>query len=371
MRPVLRTLPAVLLLSLLAACSRPEPAPEPIRAVRTLTVGVESASLVREFAAEVRPRTESRLAFRVGGKLVRRSVDLGDTVKAGQLLAQLDPQDLKLGQEAARAAVQAAQTQQELAAADFKRYKELHQQGFIGAAELERRDATLKAAQATLEQVRAQAGVQVNQASYAQLLADVSGVVIGVDAEPGAVVAAGTPILRLAPDGPRDVVFAVPEDQIGALRALAGRKEALKVRLWGMSEPLRATVREVAAAADATTRTFLVKADVGRAEVRLGQTATVLIDSPQTTGVTRLPLPAVTELGGHSSVWLLDVPTMTVKSQPVTVAGADGNAVLISAGLRPGQEVVTAGVHVLTPGQKVKRYLEPGAATPAAASAAR
>lgn len=357
----------LLALSLLGACSRTEPAPEPIRAVRTQTVGLGQASVEREFAAEVRARTESRLAFRVGGKLVRRNVDLGSVVKVGQVLAQLDPQDLKLGQDAARAVVQAAQTQQEQAAADFRRYKELRDQGFIGAAELERRETALKSAQAALEQARAQAGVQVHQAAYAQLQADVSGVVTGVEAEPGAVVGAGTPILRLAHDGPRDVVFSVPEDQVAVLRTLLGRKDALTVRLWGVDGTLPAILREVAAAADPTTRTFQVKADVGRAAVRLGQTATVLLDGPKTTGVTRLPLSAVTELGGRSSVWLLDAQTMTVKPQAVTVAGAEGNTVLISAGLQPGQEVVTAGVHVLTPGQKVKRYMERGAAAGGAA----
>lgn len=357
--PTLTTVVALVTLGALSACSRPEPAPEPVRAVRTLTVGRESATLSREFAAEVRARTESRLAFRVGGKLVRRTVDLGDSVKAGQLLAQLDPQDLKLGQDAARAAVQAAQTSLDQTAADFRRYKELREQGFISAAELERRDSALKAAQAQLEQARAQAGVQVNQVGYAQLSSDVAGVVTGVDAEPGAVVTAGTPILRIAHAGPRDVVFSVPEDQVGALRGLIGRKDAIAVRPWGAQALLHATVREVAAAADAATRTFLVKADIGAADLRLGQTATVLLPGREHNDVTRLPLTAVLELAGRSSVWLLDPQSMTVRSQPVEVAGADTNMVLISAGLTPGQEVVTAGVHVLNPGQKVKRYRGP------------
>lgn len=368
MRQALHLVTAAALAVLLAACSRPEPAPEPIRAVRTLTVGTGQAVLAREYAAEVRARTESRLGFRVGGKLVRRTVDLGDAVKAGQLLAQLDPQDLKLGQEAARAAVQAAQTNADQNAADLKRFRELREQGFISAAELERRESTWKASQAQLEQARAQAGVQVNQAGYAQLMADVSGVVTAVEAEPGAVVGAGTPILRIAHDGPRDVVFSVPEDQVGALRGLIGRSEALKVRLWGADAPMRASVREVAAAADPTTRTFLVKADVGMAALRLGQTATVELEGTVRSDVVRLPLPAVLELGGKSNVWVLDAATMTVRPQPVTVAGADANAVLVSAGLTPGQEVVTAGVHVLTPGQKVKRYQERGASAPAAAA---
>ncbi|MEW6704545.1 MAG: efflux RND transporter periplasmic adaptor subunit [Pseudomonadota bacterium] len=360
---VLAAAVAVAAASLLAACSKPAPAPEPIRAVRTVTISPESAGGAHEFAAEVKARTESRLSFRVGGKLVRRAVDLGATVKAGQVLAQLDPQDLQLGQQAARAALTSAQAQYDQSAADFKRFKDLRDQGFISAAELERRETALKAAQAQLDQARAQAGVQSNQAAYATLVADAAGVITGVEAEPGAVVGAGTPVLRLAHDGPRDVVFSVPEDQVAAVRALAGVTGGLKAKLWGDGSTLPATVREVAAAADPVTRTFLVKADIGRAPVRLGQTAAVHMDLPKTVGVTKLPLAAVMEVQGKTAVWLVDKASMTVRPQPIQVAGAEGNAVLVSAGLTAGQTVVTAGVHVLTPGQKVKLYVEPRSTT--------
>lgn len=353
------SLSIVLLAGLLAACAKPEPAPEAIRAVRTMTVSTGSAGGVHEYAAEVKARTESRLGFRVGGKLVRRTADLGDAVKAGQLLAQLDPQDLRLGQDVARAALMSAQASYDQTATDFKRFKELRDQGFISAAELERRETSLKAARAQLEQARAQAAVQGNQTAYASLTADAAGVVTGVEAEPGAVVAAGTPVLRLAHDGPRDVVFTVPEDQVAGLRALAASRGALKVRLWGEGNAaLPAAVREVSAAADPVTRTFLVKADIGRAPARLGQTATVMMELPRTVGVVKLPLSAVMEMQGRSSVWLVDKASMTVRPQPIQVAGAEGNAVLVNGGLQTGQIVVTAGVHVLTPGQKVKFYEE-------------
>lgn len=366
-----------LLLPILAACSRPPPPAEPVRAVRTLTVATDSAGGAYEYAAEVRARIESRLGFRVGGKIVRRQADLGDTVKAGQALAQLDPQDLRLSQDSARAALSSAQANLALAEADYRRYQELLAQGFISAAELERRDTTLKAARATYQQAQAQAAVQGNQAGYATLVADASGVVTAIEAEPGQVVAAGAPVLRLAHDGPRDVVFSVPEDREALVRALEGKPGALRVRLWGSTETFPATVREVAAATDAVTRTFLVKADVGRAPVKLGQTATALVDLPRSDGVIKLPLSALIEAGGQTSVWLLDAASMTVKTQPVQVAGAEGSRAIVVGGLAPGQEVVTAGVHVLTPGQKVRRYAEPtpasaptAAAVAAAASAA-
>lgn len=354
-----------------AACAKTEAPPDPVRAVRTLTVSAQSAGGTAEYAGEVRSRTESRLGFRVGGKIVRRNAELGSSVKAGQVLAQLDAQDLRLGQDSARAALLAAQANHDLAQADYQRFKELLDKGFISSAELERRDTTLKAARAQLDQAKAQSSVQGNQAGYASLVADASGVITGVDAEPGMVVAAGTPVLRLAHDGPRDVLFSVPEDKVNLIKALAAQPGAFKVRLWGdTSEPMAASIREIGASADPVTRTFLVKADIGRVgAVRLGQTATVLVSMPRTEGVTKLPLSALKEEQGRTMVWLLDRDSMTVKLQPVQFAGADGNEAVVSAGLSPGQVVVTAGVHVLTPGQKVKFYVDPEAPAASAASA--
>jgi multidrug efflux system membrane fusion protein len=367
-----RSLPALALLCsllALAACSRPEPAPEPVRAVRTVQVAETTASGALEYAAEIRARVESRLGFRVSGKLSARTAEVGQRVRAGAVLAQLDPQDLQLGQQASDAAVRAAQVQAEQAEADFRRFRELRDQGFISAAELERRETSLKAARAQFEQARAQAGVQGNQAGYARLLAPAPGVVTAVEAEVGNVVAAGTPVVRLAHDGPRDAVFSVPEDQAPALRQLTGRPGALQLRPWGATESSPATVREVAAAADPVTRTFLVKADTGRALLQLGQTATVLLPRPPRAGVVTLPLSAVTRLQGQTAVWVVDTATMTLRAQPVEVADADGNAVVIARGLTAGQHVVTAGVHVLAAGQRVK-FHEPVAAAAAPAVAA-
>ena len=361
-----------LLTVLMSGCSKQAAAPEPERAVRTQLVSTGNASASHEYAAEVKPRVESRLSFRVSGKLLSRSVNLGDTVKAGQVLARIDAQDLKLAEAAAAAGVAAARTNRDQMGADYKRFVDLQRQGFISTAELERRDSAFKAAQAQLDQAKAQADVQGNQAGYAQLVADGAGVVTGVEAEPGQVLAAGTPVVRIALDGPRDIVFSVPEDQIGRVKAAAGVLGAFKVRLWGNDKTYPLALREVSAAADPVTRTFLIKADSGKLDVRLGQSATVVLDLPQRSGVIKLPLSAVLQQSGKTSVWVLDGASMTVKPVAVQVGGADGNEVLIASGLSPNQEVVVAGVHVLSPGQKVKRYAPPRTiAAPAASAASR
>lgn len=348
---------------MLAACSKPEPPAEPVRAVRTMVVAADGAQVVHEYAGEVRARTESRLSFRVGGKLLKRHVDLGQHVKAGQLIAELDPRDLQLGEAASQAAVRSAQVNLELAQADVRRYQELAAQGFISGAELQRREVTLKAAQAQLDQARAQSGVQGNQAAYTVLRAEAAGVITAVEAEPGAVLTAGTTVVRLAHDGPRDIVFSVPEQRVATLRAHASRPGALTATLWGAPSAAKpARLRDLAAAADPATRTFLAKAEVADPAMRLGQTATVRLAEPAVRGLPRVPLSAVFEHQGRTSLWVLDPATMTVSPRPIAVGGAQGNEVVVAGGVDPGATVVTAGVHVLTPGQKVTRWVDPAAA---------
>ena len=354
-RSILAILGAAMLVS---ACSRPAPPEEPVRSVKVITVGLGAFESGQEYAGEVRARVESRLGFRVAGKITKRTVEVGQRVKAGQLLAQLDPRDYQLAADAGRAQVVSATTQRDLAAADLTRYRALKDQNFISGAELERREATLKAAQATLEQAQAQLAGQGNQTGYTQLLADVSGVVTAVEAEAGQVVAAGTPVVRIAQDGPRDVVFAVPEDKLA--RVPVG--SAVTVRSWTGGPSLRGTVRELAASADPVTRTFPVKVtlsekDAGEA-LPLGATAYVVpqAGAQLAGGVIKLPTSALRQEGKGSAVWVLDTASMTVRSQPVQIATADGNEAVIASGLQPGQKVVSAGVHVLSPGQKVTIY---------------
>ena len=340
---------------LLVACTRPAPLEEPVRAVKLVTVGLESMQSAPEFAGEVRAQVESRLGFRVAGKITRRQVEVGQHVKAGQVLAQLDPQDYKLAADAAKAQLTAAAANRDLAVADFKRFKELKEQNFISGAELERRDATLKAAQAQFSQAQSQLSGQGNQLAYATLVADVPGVVTAVEAEPGQVVAAGSPVVRLAQDGPRDVVFSVPEDKVAAIKV----GSRVTVRAWSTSATVKGLVRELAASADPVTRTFLVKVALSGKEMpALGSTVAVQPQalSRSAVPVIKLPTSALRQEGNATAVWVFDPASMTVKLVPVQVVTADGNDVVVVGGLQPGMQVVVAGVHVLQAGQKVTVY---------------
>ena len=354
-------------IALLAACSKPVTVQEPVRAVKLLTVQIDNMISGAEFAGEVRARVESRLAFRVAGKVTRRPAEVGQRVRPGQTLAQLDPQDFKLATEAMRAQLQVTQTNRDLAAADVKRYRELKEQNFVSAIELDRREAALKAALAQVEQMQAQLSTMLNQSSYTTLLADVAGVVTAVDVEPGQVVAAGATVARVAQDGPRDVLFSVPEDRVGLMKL----GSPVHVRQWSDGTRLNGTIREVAALADPVTRTFQVKVGLVGGELPpLGSTVTVFpqVLSAKGLPVIKLPTSALKQDAKGSAVWVFDPVSQTLRSQPVVVLAADGNEAVVSQGLAPGMQVVSAGVHVLQAGQKVSVFRAAGA--PAIAKAA-
>ena len=337
----------------LAACSKPAPTEPIVRSVKTLVVSASAATVAQQFSGEIRARVESRLGFRVAGKITKRHVEAGQIVRNGQALMEVDAADYVLAAAAASAGVTAARVDYEQQVADLKRFSDLFNQGFISGTELDRRKAGVNAAKARLDQTQAVNAGQSNQARYSTLYADSDGVVVSIDAEPGQVVAAGTPVLRLARSGARDVVFALPEDQ--ALAVKTG--QALGVRLWSApGQRLDASVREVAAAADSVTRTYQVKATLPQADsLKLGMTATVELGlASGAPAFIKLPLSAVFEQQGQSSVWVFDPTSSTVSMQVIKIAAADGNAVVVAGGLKPGQVVVAAGTHVMQQGMKVK-----------------
>jgi len=356
-----------LALLVLAACGKKEYKELPTRAVKLMAAADHVPDQTREsFSGEVHARIESRLAFRVGGKLVSRAAQLGQSVQAGQVLAQLDPRDYQLGAQAARAQVQAATTARDLAAADLKRFESLRAQGFISGAQLEKYQAQFKANSAQLEQAQAQAAVQNNQADYGQLKADHAGIITAILAEPGQVLGAGQAVVQLAQDGPRDVIFSLPE---GAQKS-APLGSVVNISSWTASsaqvqQHWTGHVREVAASADPMTRTFAVKVAIDAAQNQapsLGSTVHVQLKNAKTQepAVIELPLSALKREGKNTTVFVY-TPTQgqvqgQVHQRVVQTADVDGDAVRIVQGIQPGELVVTAGVHTLTDGQKVQRY---------------
>ena len=340
---------STLLCLVLASCSRPVEKVEEIRPVRAMVVAAGTGKTIIELAGEIQPRYESQLGFRVGGKLIARKVEVGTLVKRGQVLMQLDPLDLQLAQSQAKAAVSATESTLALAKADLDRYRELRQKNFVSQALLDAKEAAYKSAVASHEQANAGLKVQANQSSYSTLYADADGVITAVQAEVGQVVAAGTPVVKLARTAEKEVRVSIPEDQIEVLRQVTD----LAVKTWANSNvAISGRLRELSPIADPATRTYTAKISLPRAgpEIRLGMTATVQFAAPALPGI-HLPMTALVNSKEGTAVWVVE--SGVVKLVPVQVASATGTEVLIAQGLSAGQSVVTAGVNQLRPGQKV------------------
>lgn len=338
---------------LLAGCG--EKAPPPVAQPRTVlahTVQAGSAASRAEYSGEVRARHEVSLGFRVGGKLVARLVDVGDRVVAGQVLARLDSADLALSASGAEANLAAAAAERAFAQAEARRYRELHAQQFVSAAALDAKDSALKAAEEKYRALAAQSGLAGNQRGYAELRADSAGVVAAVLAEAGQVVAAAQPVLKLARSGEKEVLVAVPENRVAELEQ-AGE---VAVILWAAPEKAyRGRVREVAPQADPVTRTYAARVSIldAGAEVRLGQTARVLLNKASGDAQTLLPLGSVFQQGAQPAVWLIDAEDH-VHLRPVTVAAWREDGVAVKSGLADGERIVAAGAHKLTEGEAVR-----------------
>lgn len=346
-------LPATLL-ALLAACGRDTPPPPPadVRPVRAEQIGLQADHTSTRYAGEVRARYETDLAFRVAGRVQTRLVEVGAQVKAGQLIATLDPQDYALVASAAQAQLTAAEAESRLAQQDLQRFTELRAQNFISPAELDRRRTTAEAALARTRQLRAEAARQGNQQSYTRLTAPLAGVVTSIAFEAGQVVAAGQPVVKLAQSGEREVQIDVPENAIDTLRAA----QDLTIRLWsapGLTYAGR--LRELSPMADEGSRTYsarvrFIKPDAG---VKLGMTATVEVGSEAAPGLS-VAQAALFKVNGQPQVWVVDPATQKVAARSVQLGALSGDRAAVISGLKTGEWVVTAGVHKIAPGQQVR-----------------
>lgn len=336
-------------LGLVAACAPPEtPAPAP-RIV--LVQAAAPAGLSQTvYVGEVRARHEADLAFRVGGKLVSRLVDVGATVQAGTLLARLDPQDLQLALQTAAAQLAAAESEYATARADQARYADLLARKFVSQAAFDAKNNAFRSAQARLEQARAQVALSGNQAAYGSLTADQPGVVTAVLADAGQVVSAGQAVLRIARPDEKEIAIAVPEGRIAELRSTA----RFAVSTWAQPDQiLTGALRELAPAADPVTRTYAARIRIGSAPagLQLGMTARVALGNGDGNALL-VPLTAVVNLGQGPLVWT--VVDGKAKPRPVRVQQYREDGVVLAGGLEPGQQVVVAGVAKLVADMAVR-----------------
>jgi RND family efflux transporter MFP subunit len=349
----LSALGAIALLPLLAACDVPAASATATaeRPVQVRRVAFENENPIREFVGVVRARHETDLGFRVAGKIVARNVNVGDLVRAGDVVARLDPQDLELQVESARSELAAATSNLAQTSVDELRYAGLKAHGYAAVADYDRKKVAKDEAEGRLEHAQRALDLASNQLAYADLRADADGVITATLAEPGQVVNVGQAVARLAHSGEKEAVVALPESFIGA----AQRSQAT-VRLW--ADPDRsftARLRELSPQADDLTRTYAARFTIENPDgtVVLGMTATVRLALASAAQVARLPLAAILNRGTGPSVYLVDASSALVL-RPVTVASFSENAALVVSGISDGDRVVTLGVQKLEAGAKVR-----------------
>ena len=304
----------------------------------------------RTFTGIVEARVQSDLGFRVGGKILERSVNMGQRVQKGQVLMRLDDVDLKLSFAAQQANVEAARAKYIQAHADEARYAALVKSGAVSRQEYDQARAARDSAKGQLEAAEAQARVSNNSSEYAVLLADADGVIVRTLSEPGQVVAAGQTVIQLAHDGPREALINLPEGVRPDLGTMAS------ARLYGRDQMYQARLRELSDAADPASRTFAARyvLEGEAASAPLGSTVTVGLLTKQTSGsqCVQLPVGAIHDRGNGPGVWIVDDKS-EVKFRSVTIASIGKEEVVVSGGVQAGEKVVALGAHLLHEGQIV------------------
>ena len=355
--PAKKLAAAAILSFALAACSGGDAAVVAPRPVLVAHPQAAAGASALAYPGEVRAREEAALSFRVGGKLVRRLVDVGDRVSAGQLLAELDPGDLQLQARAAQAQLAAAEAELARAAADKARYAQLAAQQLVSRSALQAQEAMHAAAAGQAKAARASYDVARNQAAYAQLRAPGDGVIAIRQAEAGQVVAPGQMVFGLAADGAREVAIALPEARIDEFSV--GQRAS--VELWSaQGRPLPARIREISPAADPQTRTYAARVALeAGADAGLGQSARVYfqLSGQRSAGKAALtvPLAAVQrgDKGDGAGVWVVDPATRKLHLAPVVLGPYGEDRVPVIDGLGPDDWIVVAGGHLLREGEAV------------------
>src|SRR5262245_64032043 len=343
MRVPLNLLAALSLLPLVAACQdlAASDVATPARPVQVQRVAWSTSTSRREFVGVVRARHETDLGFRVAGQIVARIVNVGDRVHAGDVVARLDPQDLKLQVESAEAEIAAATSNLTQATADAERYTSLKARGYAAIADYDRKKTAKDEAEGRLERAQRALDLARNQLAYAELKADADGVITATPAEPGQVVAIGQPVVRLARHGDLEAVIALPETWLGE-----ARESRATVRLWsGPKRQFAARLRELSPQADPMTRTYAARFTIEEPDdtVALGMTASVTLSHAADAPIAKLPLSAILNRGTGPSVYVVD-RTGELGLRTVTVASFTGEAALVTSGVSDGDRVVTLGV---------------------------
>ena len=342
-----------LLAGALAACDPPKQARQeaPPRPVLVAAVHYQPRERAQALPGVVKARTESELAFRVGGRLEVRLVDSGAFARKGETLAFLDRSDFQLQLEQAQAELASARAALVQSEAEEKRITSLTRQGWSANADFDKAKSTADQGRSTVSRAERAVSLAQNALGYATLTADADGVVSATEAEPGQVVAAGAPIVRLAHTDVKEAAVAVPENLVERVRAAKAR-----VDYWALpGVSTSAKLRELSPNADPMTRTYAARFSLpdAPASARLGMSVTVTLDDGAA-ALARIPVGALFDAGQGPEVWTVDRSAGAIAATPVAVAAYDSDSAWIASGLAEGAEIVALGVHKLDAMQKVR-----------------
>jgi RND family efflux transporter MFP subunit len=352
---------ALPLTALLSACGGHKPSAEALRPVRTVELRYDTAGETNRYVGTVQARHEVDQAFRVGGKIVSRKVDVGQVVREGDVLAILDDTDYRLAEQAAEQQLAAALTQARQAESDRQRLEALKADGSVSVSDEERATSNANTTKANAEAEARKLDLARNRLKYAVLRASRSGAVTALKFEVGQVVAEGQPGVSIADSGEPEIVVDVPEDHLSAFKT--GRYKASLAAAPGGSFDV--VLRELSPQAAAQTRTYRARLKPATPRrLPLGATATLVAEraAAAQTSVAAIPASAITQTDGQPALWVVRQPggetPATVELVRVAVHGYRNDEVLVS-GPPAGELVVTAGVHKMAPGLRVAL---PGAA---------
>ncbi|MGD9545676.1 MAG: efflux RND transporter periplasmic adaptor subunit [Methylocystis sp.] len=337
----------------LAGCRQDseEKGPE-ARPVRAIVIEKGKIGEMVELTGSIEPENEAALAFRIGGKIIERSVGVGDAVASDQILAKLDPQVELNGLRSARARLTAAQGRLREARSNFAREQSLLARRYTTKVKFDQAQSALESAQSDIEDASAQLKIAQDRVSYTELKAGLPGTIVARGAETGEVVQAGQMIFRIARRGGWDAVFDAPA------RLLRAASRDARVDLALTDDPKVTAigrVRQVDPQADPSMRTFRVRVSIMTPPpaMRLGATISGRMRLDPAAAIS-IPAAALTESDGQPAVWIVDPETMTVSMRNIKVLRFSADSVVVAAGLAPDDTVVTAGVQSLHPGQKVR-----------------
>lgn len=342
----------LLLLPLLSACSKEEPAPEPVRPVLHVEARAISEESLGRFAGNIEARYESTLGFRVAGRIAQRSVDVGSEVAQGALLATLDPTDQQNNVRARQGDLARIQALWINAQANARRQQELFDRGVGAQAQLDIAQTDLKTTNSSLEQARAALSQAQDQLGYSELRSDHAAVVTRWQVEAGQVVTAGQEVVTLARPDVKEAVIDLPGSLADQL------PQGVEFKVASQLDPqinTTATLREIEPQAERTTRTRRARLTLKETPeaFRLGTAISVSLSSAIASR-TELPINALQEVDGKAQVWIIDRQNQTVNPRAVNVISRTGDSFVLNNGIKPGEWVVSAGVNSLKPGQKVK-----------------